>query len=270
MRMNGTRSQGRAGRARRAVGLRLAAAMLAAPAVVALVPTGAGPAAAADRVFYLPAGGQLGTGDRLVSPNGSHVLVLQGDGNAVVYAPGGRAIWSTQTNGRGTGVLRMQADGNLVAYSRSGAPVWSSRTEHFRGSELRMQDDGNLVLYRPGNRAVWSSRSQRWPALPSGDYVLSVTRHLTTSGSTYQVVPTQHARNLLTPAPTLWRYGWREAVQRGVPATKSLQEQFNCHVNYVRVDDKFRRQEKPSWNLDDWRPPGDRVAGQFRVRCNAN
>lgn len=122
------------------------------------VPGGAPPAAAADVLDRLVPGRQLSPGDRLVAPNGSHVLVMQTDGNAVVYAPGGRATWASGTNGSGRSSLRMQRDGNAVVVAPGGRAVWSTGTHGKPGSVLRMQNDGNLVVYAPGNVAVWSSR----------------------------------------------------------------------------------------------------------------
>jgi len=44
----------------------------------------------------------------LVSPNGEFVLIMQGNGNLVEYAPGNRPVWATGTN-RGGSIARMQA-----------------------------------------------------------------------------------------------------------------------------------------------------------------
>lgn len=51
----------------------------------------------------------------------------------------------------------LQTDGNLVVYDRSGHPLWSTRTSGSGGAnQLAMQDDGNLVLYGASG-AVWST-----------------------------------------------------------------------------------------------------------------
>jgi len=56
-------------------------------------------------------------------------LVLQGDGNLVLYDANGTALWNTGTHGRGTGPykLALQDDHNLVLYA-AGGPIWSSGT----------------------------------------------------------------------------------------------------------------------------------------------
>ncbi|GGN60141.1 hypothetical protein GCM10010112_16070 [Actinoplanes lobatus] len=66
--------------------------------------------------------------------NESAFVGNQGDGNLVVYAgspTGGpvRPLWASGTNGRGPGELVMQNDGNLVLYA-AGGPTWSSRTNN--------------------------------------------------------------------------------------------------------------------------------------------
>lgn len=107
-------------------------------------------------------------------------LVMQGDGNLVLYSEGGTPLWHTWTYGRGPAELRMQDDGNLVLYNRSTwQPLWwtgvgpnvsvrgagsglgpgQSMFSQDGRTELAMQTDGNLVLYRYG-MAMWSTRTR--------------------------------------------------------------------------------------------------------------
>jgi hypothetical protein len=65
--------------------------------------------------------------------NADNSLVMQTDGNLVLYAAGA-AVWATGTNGTGSqNRLVMQSDGNLVIYTQLNHPVWSSRTGLIRG-----------------------------------------------------------------------------------------------------------------------------------------
>jgi cell wall-associated NlpC family hydrolase len=81
---------------------------------------------------------------------------MQTDGNFVVYAPGKRAIWNSQTGGSGNQVV-MQGDGNLVVYGPSKNALWNSGTGGTApNAVLVMQTDGNLVIYS-GGRPLWSS-----------------------------------------------------------------------------------------------------------------
>lgn len=99
----------------------------------------------------IPIGTILKPGHHLDSPGGR--LILQADGNLVLYRPDGHAVWSTDP-ARGQEV-RFQADGNLVMY-RDGQAVWQSNTPALtRGGQLILQTDGNLVLYL--DQARWNS-----------------------------------------------------------------------------------------------------------------
>lgn len=112
----------------------------------------------------------LQTSDRLASKerlepgssisSGGYALVMQDDGNLVLYASGNRPLTSFGWPGmRGT-VLVMQDDGNLVLYTPGNRPVWATGTAGNRDSVLVIQGDGNLVLYAPGNRPIWASGTQ--------------------------------------------------------------------------------------------------------------
>ena len=127
----------------------------AAPALAASAPhaiTAAAVAAAEGSV--LTAGQQLTRGQSLVSPDGTIRFVLQDDGNAVVLSAYG-VVWRSATQGRGDRLI-MQADGNVVIYDATGRPVWFTGTND-PGSTLRIQDDGNLVVYRATGTPAWAS-----------------------------------------------------------------------------------------------------------------
>jgi len=94
-------------------------------------------------------------GESLKSANGRFELTLQNDGNLVLYEKG-KAIWSSETNGKNAKKLVMQSDGNLVLYGPNG-PIWATNTSGNRNAYLMLQNDGNLVIYK----AVWSTHTAR-------------------------------------------------------------------------------------------------------------
>lgn len=96
----------------------------------------------------------LAVGESVSSPSGSFRLIMQGDGNLVVYNAAGRAIWATMTFVPGS-YLAAQRDGNLVLYDPYGSPVWATMTVRW-GAYTKMQDDGNLVVYSSGG-PLWDS-----------------------------------------------------------------------------------------------------------------
>jgi hypothetical protein len=105
-----------------------------------------------------PAGSALSPGGALTSPNGVYTLRLQSDGNLVLYG-GGKALWNTQSAGKGANKLIMQSDGNLVLYNYGGSPVWATNTNGKGAVTMSVNDDGNVVLYKADGTAVWASQT---------------------------------------------------------------------------------------------------------------
>jgi hypothetical protein len=92
------------------------------------------------------------------SQDGRFTLAMQTDSNLVLYE-GGTALWWTGTVGQDVAWVIMQADGNLVLYYTSENPVWNSGTGGFETAYLAIQNDGNLVIYLPAGPAVWASNT---------------------------------------------------------------------------------------------------------------
>ena len=100
---------------------------------------------------------KLYPGNELRSANSIYNLAMQNDGNLVIYGKG-KPIWASNTGGRSVGFVVMQADGNLVMYTADGKPVWSTHTGTRGLSYLALQNDGNLVVYHNG-QATWASNT---------------------------------------------------------------------------------------------------------------
>lgn len=138
-------------------------------------------------------GQQLVHGQTLRSPNGRYELVMQGDGNLVLYTvelarprlrrpPGGTgrvlvrelepvlgeptrtAYWATNTWSLPADQrpvrAAMQPDGHFVLYDALNRARWASGTwgPGLGGSVLTLQDDGNLVIHH-GSDVLWASGS---------------------------------------------------------------------------------------------------------------
>ena len=103
-------------------------------------------------------------GGALVSPGQKYALIVQTDGNVVVYnLASGAAVWATNTTGRPNLPLRLglQNDADLVVYDSANNFVWGSLSAG-KGNDvytLTMQDDGNLVVYSSTNQAIWASNT---------------------------------------------------------------------------------------------------------------
>jgi hypothetical protein len=101
---------------------------------------------------------QLLQGQLIRSQDGRFILVMQTDGNLVIYYYN-IALWSSVTAGN-PNINRcvMQSDGNLVLYDTNNVGRWSSNTATGIAGVLVMQNDGNLVIYQNGV-APWSSNT---------------------------------------------------------------------------------------------------------------
>ena len=108
----------------------------------------------------LASGATLCAGTELTSSHGQYKLIMQTDGNLVLYnqalAVGHRAIWQTHTFSAGDHLVMQASDGNLVIYDGSGHAVWQAHTYPHPGDHLVVQDDGNVVVYA-GSTALWST-----------------------------------------------------------------------------------------------------------------
>ncbi|MFV0459683.1 MAG: hypothetical protein ACK5MT_13035 [Actinomycetales bacterium] len=103
-------------------------------------------------------------GHFMQSPNGRYRLIVQADGNLVLYSPT-KAVWWTGTSGNQTH-LNHQADNNVVLYDDQGKALWSSGTASTNPATtyrtyLFLEDDGHLALYREATsgppRLIWRS-----------------------------------------------------------------------------------------------------------------
>ena len=90
----------------------------------------------------------------ITSINGEYLLILQSDGNMVLYEKvhheDGSVVldptWATDTVGENSWYAVMQEDGNFVLCDIDGAYLWQSDTDGKPGSFLQLQNDGNLVI----------------------------------------------------------------------------------------------------------------------------
>ncbi|MEU4801299.1 S8 family serine peptidase [Actinosynnema sp. NPDC023587] len=100
-------------------------------------------------------GEELVRGQFRTSFNGEYKLVLQNDGNLVLYNRAGAAQWSSKTWNTDATRLYFQYDGNVVLYSNAGVSRWSTNTPNSVGVNFVVQNDGNIVLYGPSQQVVW-------------------------------------------------------------------------------------------------------------------
>ena len=104
-------------------------------------------------------GESISLGGALVSENGTYRFAFQKvDGNLVLFKDSGD-LWNAGVPGRGGVKLIMQPDGNLVLYDANGSPIWYTATDVHPGAWFTMQDDGNAVVYDVSKAPLWETRT---------------------------------------------------------------------------------------------------------------
>lgn len=105
----------------------------------------------ADRINI---GASLYRGSKIYSANRSVFLMLQTDGNLVLYSDNGTVAkwWSATTTGYRA---IMQDDGNFVLYNSGGSAVWHANMGGKGGKFIKIQDDKRMVMYNSSLQAIW-------------------------------------------------------------------------------------------------------------------
>jgi nucleoid-associated protein YgaU len=167
------------------------------PSVRSVLPTRKEVFIVGDR---LQDGEKLEVGQSLTSKNGAYKVILQDDGNLVLYS-GDQAVWSTETNGQNVVRAEVQKDGNFVLYTPD-KPVWHTDTKGAKDVRLILQDDRNLVLYGFDGPA-WSSNTQtdEAPAPPAAETPPAVSDAEVVPAAAEQAAPAPEAEPAAPPPP---------------------------------------------------------------------
>jgi hypothetical protein len=114
------------------------------------------PTAPAAPAEGLTAGQGLFGGQQLV--HGAYTLLMQSDGNLVEYkSTDGQvsAVWASGTAGYAGDWVVMQPDGNLVVYNVFGSAIWASGTTGNPGARFKLRSGGKMVIVS-GNTRIWT------------------------------------------------------------------------------------------------------------------
>ena len=107
------------------------------------------------RSFATPNGIQ--TNASITSPDGNYRLVMQSDGNLVLYNTSSSPVWASGTSGTAGRTAAFQSDGNLVIYAADGSSTWNSGTNGHPCSALYVQNDGKVVIYDLDGHVLWAT-----------------------------------------------------------------------------------------------------------------
>jgi murein DD-endopeptidase MepM/ murein hydrolase activator NlpD len=99
---------------------------------------------------------QIPAGGSIQSDNAFYRLLYQAEGNLILTDERSHTVmWATNTDGSPAGRLVMQDDGNLVLYDVSGRIAWASNTPGNAGAYFALENDGNLVIYSAVGQRIW-------------------------------------------------------------------------------------------------------------------
>lgn len=114
------------------------------------------------KFFYGPSlheGSTLNMNNCLTSKNMARRLMVQEDGNVVVYDSRDKARWASDTYGQGEGPykFRMQDDGNLVLYDSGDSAIWASNTNDMGEGKrkLKLHNNGNMSIIDENLNELW-------------------------------------------------------------------------------------------------------------------
>lgn len=125
-------------------------ALLAGIMVVSAPPASAWPA-------KISIGGELNTGERLVSPNGDYNLMMQENGNLVLRKQNGTIIWHPEMDGSGAVKAEITNAGNVVLRQSDGDVMWASGTSRWAQSAttIEVTNSGNVLLSNAARDHLW-------------------------------------------------------------------------------------------------------------------
>ncbi len=99
----------------------------------------------------------LWLGEKLISENNAFELILQQDGNLVLYRIKDKKVFfASNTVNKEVDAVRFQNDGNLVVYKKGGKnAAWASNTEGKGGTVLKLENNGDLVIQDGSGKIIW-------------------------------------------------------------------------------------------------------------------
>ena len=148
-----------------------------------------------ENLDSLRAGEKLGNNEIIKSKNGAYTVVMQNDGNVVLYkktVATSTDLWASNTGGHQEGApytLSMQSsDNHLVVYDRNSKSTWytgvyigTNGDNWARKGFAVIDDDGNFVVYDGNRIPMWSSGT--YGGKKSSHYGLGIRHRLPTKGN---------------------------------------------------------------------------------------
>ena len=151
----------------------------------------------------------------LVSQNGYYVLIMQNDGNAVLYNISSatlNVVWSTSTFGN-PGAYLIFMNFNIYIYSNTGKQLYTTNNvipdkSNASNGLLVMQNDANLVIYNTQTLDPWtataisSTNTSDKDKVTISDKITTVAKSFDTYGACPSITP--NLSNLSIAQQSLW------------------------------------------------------------------
>ena len=139
---------------------------------------------------------QLEKGQYLSSRSGIFSLVMQNDGNVVIYfnSPGGTRPSNFSTHTSNGHHLRMQMDGNLALYKADGTWAWNSKTggrPYDMGYKLILTETGRAQVFDRNNSLVFNLQAVDLSPAQGGPVVTFPMFRLAGTGCIQESTPQQ-------------------------------------------------------------------------------
>lgn len=196
---------------------------------------------------------ELAANEFVESCNKAYTLVMQTDGNFVLYKTPGSPQWSSSTNNFPNAYSVMQADGNLVVYKVGGnTALWGTGTWGTPRSTTVVTDTGELNVVGENGVTLWARNASQLAgvqvgsgnnrSLPAADVIASGRTGLTATAPGgdaapyYYRIDVQAGKTLavdfvgqwLKPGGT-WEVGLVDASGTAISAAK-VTDWYNTHV----------------------------------------
>jgi len=127
--------------------------------------------------------------DVVILKHNNYLLILQYDGNLVLYDRNGNARWNTGTRDAKTFMINEQ--GNMILSDSAGKTVWNTNTGK-PGARLYLTSNGYLFLRDPNNKGI-----ENYETIYPKEYPNFIQKNSYFSNSEFGVVVLQYGNNLL-------------------------------------------------------------------------
>jgi hypothetical protein len=105
-------------------------------------------------------GDEILIGGGLTSPDGTVTLAVEDWRLVLTTHEGATTLWEQRLRGKLPFRLLLQTDGNLVLYDATNRPLWDAGTVNRAGSEVCIENSGNLIIKDLNGNKIWETGTE--------------------------------------------------------------------------------------------------------------